>query len=229
MTLTEDGCLEDQFRLLTGASDIDVFAHIWNGFKDGNVRFVEELKKRVVPKGTVVKVDFSDSYQMESPPSFSYYPENALAEFNRHPLNTIIMHNGVARADKLRRDHEHFNNFRYDLVLRSRSDITFDQPVNLRRLLRAAQEHIITPRNGHYREGYCDQFAIGSSVNMTTYSTVFDKIEAYLKEGLPLHSETLLRRHLEGADLPILSGFFQTIIIRQGVPYMGTTPLTGQR
>jgi hypothetical protein len=224
----ENGCLEHQFNFLHGVADIDVFAHIWNGFPEGNDRFVEELKKRLAPRGTVVKVAFSDCYQWERPMNFSYYPENAWAEFNRRPVNTIIMYNGVARADQLRRDHEFRNDFRYDLVIRSRSDITFDQPVHLRRLLGAARDYVVTPRNGHYREGYCDQFAVSSSVNMTIYSGLFGKIETYLTEGLPLHSETLLRRHLTAADLPILSGFFQTIIFRQGVPYIGTTPVKFQ-
>ena len=86
----------------------------------------------------------------------------------------------------------------------------------------------MTPRNGHYCEGYCDQFPVSSSVNMPIYAGVFNKIETYLGEGLLLHSETLLRRHLTAADLPILSGFFQTIIFRQGVPYIGTTPVKFQ-
>lgn len=123
------------------------------------------------------------------------------------PLRVWTMFNGISLVNKQREKYERKNGL-FDLVIRSRVDGTVDRPIFLSKakkwLQQQSYESIIMPANG--RLGFVpigmelnpvnDNFAIGQSSTMSTYSDVLDYIDQYTNDGIPITAESMLGYHL---------------------------------
>ena len=69
--------------------------------------------------------------------------------------------------------------------------------------LNMAQERLIIPKGLDGRDGYQDSFAFGTSENMKTYSSVYDKIPEYSDDNIMIHPEFILKHHLKQNKVPI--------------------------
>ena len=56
---------------------------------------------------------------------------------------------------------------------------------------------VLMPLNGHWNDGWNDQFCAAGAHGMHVWLSLFDHVRGYLEEGVTLHPETLLRHHLE--------------------------------
>jgi hypothetical protein len=131
------------------------------------------------------------------------------------------MYRAIERVDALRREAEAKAGECYDLVIRSRPDLFLDAAIDLSSMRIVADEYLIAPRNGHWRGGLNDQFAIGSSQNMSIYSGVFSRLTTYCESGVIAHPETLLRHHCQVQKLSVMYADVQTILVRDGVTKVG--------
>ena len=124
---------------------------------------------------------------------------------------------GLKTVNQMRLDYE--SNFgEYDLVIRTRPDISINTPLNLivaKQWLDQNPRNIITPADGRTCLGGMpvnDQFAIGLGPVITEYCECFDHLFEYNDLGLPYHAETLFSYHLQqkGIGTP-MTDFTQSI------------------
>lgn len=111
-----------------------------------------------------------------------------------NPLSLYSMYYSVKTSNSLKKFYENKNNFVYDIVIRARFDILFEKfdidfnDIDL--------SYIYTHTVGLDHPN--DQFAISNSENMDYYSSLFDKIDDYYKEGFDRFvGERLLKYHLK--------------------------------
>ena len=85
------------------------------------------------------------------------------------------------------------NNFKYDIVIRSRFDIIIDKfDIDLNNI---NSSHIYTHSLGNGFPN--DQLAVSSSETMDYYCDIFDKIDDYYNEGFKeFVGERILKHHL---------------------------------
>ena len=86
----------------------------------------------------------------------------------------------------------------YDLIIRCRLDIEFDQKISLQN-----NDCVNIPFKGDYRGGINDLFGYGNYKNMRAYCTTYSRICSYLTNGICCHPETLLRHSLNEQGLCI--------------------------
>jgi hypothetical protein len=86
---------------------------------------------------------------------------------------------------------------RYDLILYVRLDTCFNKPLDYAVIDEKLRDHdVLLPVNGHWRDGWCDQFCAGRPPALLTYLSFADRVKSYLAEGVLLHPETLLKHHM---------------------------------
>lgn len=87
----------------------------------------------------------------------------------------------------------------YDCVLRLRTDITFDSPLNI-----ITDDKINIPSGGDHEGGFLDLFAYGSYNLMRSYCNLFDKLQTYIDNtAVIFHPESILRFYCIEQGLPI--------------------------
>ena len=121
--------------------------------------------------------------------------------------NTISQFYSVYRANQLKCEHEAVNNFKYDLVIRMRTDLRIVRPIPAEEV----QPNVIGmyqwTQLGFGHMGLSDVFAIGSSKLMDVYASFAHNIPNYLSNdptyNIPdgkTRPEYLLRHHLLTAN-----------------------------
>ena len=87
---------------------------------------------------------------------------------------------------------------RYDLFVFVRLDTCYGQALDFAGMDQLLQGHdILLPLNGHWNNGWNDQFCASRAPVMHAYLGLFEHVKAYLVQGVMLHPETLLRHHME--------------------------------
>jgi hypothetical protein len=101
---------------------------------------------------------------------------------------------GIWKANELKKDYENLNGFKYDIVIRTRIDMLYDEPVILANLIREAQslkDYIYAPAmyqdirtndeyftvDGTKYSSMTDIFLFGSSENMDKMSSGFPEMK----------------------------------------------------
>lgn len=105
------------------------------------------------------------------------------------PENIYGMFYSMNKCNELKKKYEIENNFRYDLVFRTRMDLFFKDDFNFN-----IEDEIILPENkGFYGD---DHFAYGKSDLIDKYQ-VYNYINMYINDNVALHPETLIKHHLK--------------------------------
>jgi hypothetical protein len=177
-------CTEILVRQLgLAANGIDVYAMFWD---DADL----ELARSALPGArsltlwTTPRVNFTDDLTMYPKP-----PETVIHNFlsmawSRLQLRRKLLEEGVFE--------------RYDLFVLVRLDTCFGQVLDFAEMDRLLEQHdVLLPLNGHWNNGWNDQFCAARAPAMQTHLGLFDHVKAYLVQGVTLHPETLLRHHME--------------------------------
>ena len=110
----------------------------------------------------------------------------------------------VLKCNDLKSEYENENGFKYDIVIRSRTDYFWfryltDEEVNL------SKSNIIIPEEWAFKDvnyfARFDGFAIGSSKLIDDYSDLFNRIDEYCNNIL-FHPESLCGYHLMINNIP---------------------------
>lgn len=145
--------------------------------------------------------------------SQSFYDESVLQLFRsrKNPEtsveNSLNMFYKIMKCNELKTQYENKNNFKYDTVVRIRTDSHFKEPI----IFSEDKDKIFIPINLDFG-GMCDQFAYGSSDLMNIFCDLFPNIKRYFDEGCRFHPETLLKYHCDKVGLHI---------IRKDIGYLG--------
>lgn len=200
-------CIESMLSSLVGLTHVDMFFYCWEaeGVNEDAIR--SKLLPVMDRRFGVLNIQLVPEYQHTSKANYVVFPETKIQ-------NVFRMYKGIHGCDLMRRKQEFIEKIRYDVIIRTRSDVKLDSVINLRDYSKVLDDFLVLPKNGHWRGGYCDQFAIGSSLLMSVYSSVIDYIEAYAAAGLVVHPETILKHHCRQHAVKVLYGDFQTIIVR---------------
>jgi len=133
---------------------------------------------------------------------------NALDEPNnplvRIPSNSISMFQSIFKANLLRTYYEWENNFRYDYVIRIRSDLMFQHEVHCD-VLDTSRIHVANL--GQPSDCVSDWITIGNSQNMTILSNLFLEYEAiihkhFIPKQLDWANELLICQYLKEREIP---------------------------
>jgi len=193
--------------------NIDVFSHIWYDEEliDSDIEFcIRYNRSHKWEKDSdkkILNLYNPKKYIFESPKSFSVQPFTGANFELIKPENVLSMFYSIEQANKLKKEYEKENNFRYDLVIRSRTDIILH---NFNLNLNTVDKNKI----------YCygldqfmfentiicnDQFAFGSSEYMDIYSSLFSMLEYYWQTYKPpsMVGERILTTHLYYSKIPV--------------------------
>lgn len=116
---------------------------------------------------------------------------------------------GIYQSNLLRQEYEK-NNGNYDLVIRARSDLLINDPINLQ-YIRSQLDYNSKlvflpegPRYGYNKDTINDQFAISSPDNIKIYTELVNYISHRVQyKNIILHAETQLVYHLLKNDLEL--------------------------
>lgn len=87
---------------------------------------------------------------------------------------------------------------RYDLFVFVRLDTCYGQVLDYAGMDQLLESHdVLLPLNGHWNNGWNDQFCATRAHAMHIYLGLFERVRGYLEQGVTLHPETLLRHHME--------------------------------
>lgn len=105
---------------------------------------------------------------------------------------------GIYMSNNLKIQYEKENNFIFDWVLRTRTDLKF-YPGNLK-LESLDSKYIYTP-NFHHWEGINDRFVLGSSLNMDIFASLYTFIKKNRVSGFNV--ENIFRNYLNHHNIPL--------------------------
>ena len=109
------------------------------------------------------------------------------------------MYYKIFKCNNLKIEEEEKRAFKYDLVIRSRTDISFTSPFNLDNLKNTDTTIYVPQCDQVARSGGIpirDMFAISSSENMDYYCHLFNKIDDILNTTKVFRPEPMLYHHL---------------------------------
>jgi hypothetical protein len=109
------------------------------------------------------------------------------------PIKSLSMFYKIYKSFEMIKDQ------RYDIVIRNRVDITYNQDLVLN-----DNNYLNVPAGGDYHKGLMDLFAYGSFETMEKYSSLFLNLENYfLDDRFIFHPESALRYHCIKLNIPI--------------------------
>lgn len=204
---------------LTGYNQADWFVYITNNNRPTVTNTVELIKvygswvnydpewareriRSMLPENNFIQsFEISDADQQTFPTVTNLYQVG-------NSDNTYKMFYNVYKADCLRQQFEEQNNFKYDLVIRTRPDFGIFQELDLRKL-NIQENQIVMPENGwHGNPAANDQFAIGKPDSMKIYSTLFTRIKEFNDSGFYFHPESMVAHNLSVNGIMQIRGNF---------------------
>jgi hypothetical protein len=135
----------------------------------------------------------------------SFYDTSVLQSFCSRTRPEVVVENcinmfyKVKRCNDLKKQYENIHNFKYDIVVRLRTDTPFRSPLSFSE----DKDKIFIPANLDYG-GVCDQFAYGCSELMDKFCDLFTNIKQYFDEGCLFHPETIVKYHCDKVGLDIV-------------------------
>lgn len=167
----------------------DIFIHTWNTYELKNSLILNEnlINNLFKPKNIIIE-------QEKILPTIKEMDEKNYCNI-RVVQSVLSMFYKIKAANDLKIAYENQNNFKYDYVIRFRSDLDLKENIILENL---NLQQINIPKLGDF-QGINDQFAISNSDNMNTYCSIYDKLGYYLQNGpyyLSMAPEMLLKYHL---------------------------------
>lgn len=190
--------------------DADVFISTWAnsekigksvlaGGSKGDDSTIDELIKMYRPKNIEVE-EYNDEL-IESIEKI-YKSKNCNIPFETKPLAVFMMWYKTARANSLRKSYEKRNGFQYDVVIKTRFDVSCDEPLPI--IDASSHAHTIwIPKGWDWKNGMNDLFAIGNGNVMDYYCSMFSELPYMLDEGHLFHPEYLMGVHINRGALLI--------------------------
>jgi hypothetical protein len=169
----------------------DIFISTW---QDLNNNAFNELYKPLIFE--------SEIYNEETFNRFVNF-ESYVNKFGFFPKNLLPMYYKIYKANLLKTSHENFTKEKYDLVIRTRSDLLYSNDITSIEIEEClANKSLVfcrkdTEHDSTYNEiDWCwDQFAFGSSFAMDIYSNTINNIDNCLYTVLEKFHKKMLRHH----------------------------------
>jgi hypothetical protein len=176
-------------RQLPVEAEVDYFAYMWGGDYASEEELSQAITDKIEGRVGKIRVKIDNSFTPTIIFPFTQFPETNVE-------NVMRMFYGIKKANDMKTFYEIENKFRYDVVVRQRSDVGLASHLDFHKFLTLVEHFVVFPEDGHWRGGLNDQFAFSSSTNMDVYASVYNFIQDHCMHGCPLHPETLVRFHL---------------------------------
>jgi hypothetical protein len=122
--------------------------------------------------------------------------------------NIFNMYYNLYKVNQLRVQYEQENNFKYDAVIRARSDVGLPNEVNINDYDLSASVVIMPDERWYGSPPANDQFGFGNSDAMSIYSGTMPCLEEYVKQVADFGPEALLGHHLNSNKVSYIRGGF---------------------
>src|ERR1039457_6129089 len=179
-------------KSIIGPFNPDIFIFSWENLGFDGVRGDGHLSKTTLDIKKINKLYNPKKILIE--PSKNWNATKYISRMGsglRHPEILFGMFYGVYKSNQLKISFENENNFCYDIVIRVRPDIYFENSLNIDELKKCQESpSIYFPKFGNY-SGLNDQFCFGSSSEMNLYSELYNNLDKYFDSGCLWHSETM--------------------------------------
>ena len=182
-------------KLIDNFEEPDLFIYIAkNKSSDLAVNLFSSLPSKTTQINLVEEVDL-DISKLKFKPGW--------LEGHRHkdgscptPQGTRRMYQARAVLSDMVTEAEKIKNKKYDIVINSRDDVYYHQPVGpLVKPLDMTKLWI--PYFHHWLGGYCDRFAVSNKKYMDKYLCMERYFDEYCEAGHVIHSETTHKFHLD--------------------------------
>jgi hypothetical protein len=203
--------LNDLIYNLQEYDQIDWFVYVWKSsnavdsyvspsWNNDKSQVYTKLVNMLPPNNFIARLEIVDPPKFDINKSYHIVPGGTVP-------HVWTMYYGLKMINEEKEKYE--SQFgKYDLVIRTRADLGITKTIFLNRvkqyLDQLSNKTILIPDNG--RLGFVphgmilntvnDNFAIGTSEDMSTYCQVFDYIDQYTQEGIPMSAESMLGYHL---------------------------------
>lgn len=145
--------------------------------------------------------EYTDDFRREICPNENLY--NSFRIGTPHTWISGIWN--VQKANQLRKDYEKENNFKYDLVFKSRIDFFFYASISKKDIDLALDGNILIPNAWDFKIvnpwAVSDAFAISTPEVMDVYCDLYDHIDEYIRNGDIFHPESLCGRNIQSHNL----------------------------
>jgi len=161
---------------------VDVFIHTW---EFDNSRELIDLYKPV-------------SYIVEEPLKGDFdkiYPRAPMPE-KWPPRFTLFMIYSMEKSCWLKKEHEEKNNYKYDWVIKSRTDYALNVRIPFEKL-DSSKMYIPHCRMVPTRDFGNDQFAFSSSENMDKRMTIYRNRDLFYNQGVQMNGEEMMSAQLK--------------------------------
>lgn len=173
-------------------NDCDVFLHMYESENNEKAIITFNPKKVIIDSKVDNLSDIVQSCFQNRPPETD-------------PVAVFAMWKNIKKAFELVDES-------YDLILKTRFDIKYCSPLKLHEFDRDA---VWIPEGGDWRGGLFDMMSFSSYENMRHYCSLHDRINEYSTNGVPCHSEIMLRYHMMKSNLSIQRFDFTVLLRRQ--------------
>ncbi len=201
---------EHLFREFLSKYSIDVFSHLWFDSKLKNTPFSYTINYpnrnelwRENLNDLILNLYKPKLCLFEEPKQFSFYSE---ANYGMGKTNNCSMFYSIQKCNELKLEYERIHNFKYDLVIRARTDLVISNfTLNLNNIdkqkIHTSSTHCYFPDGTEINN---DQIAIGSSPLMDAYSSLYNFLYFYWFKDKPesMCGERILTHHLRNCNIP---------------------------
>jgi len=204
-------CLSGQLRLFKTSfqtfkknvldlNDCDLFIDTWkftNKKEDINSSYrykdegtIEELFDMYKPK--VLNIEsFDDKFENKSVEFETIISQKQGRRSDNYLRRYYSMLYKVYNCNQIRKRYEKYHSITYDVVVRGRLDIIYNQPIKLEKT-----NDLIVELYGNGKGTGGDVFAYGNSNDIDVYSDLFLYLQEYFNLNVKIDTEILLPHHL---------------------------------
>jgi hypothetical protein len=213
---------EQLYDNLLSKYSVDCFIHSWWSSKMANVNINTMEMANPSDRSYIFKQDTVECIQKYyNPISFIYEPQKQFEYIEdvdyKQPNKTISVQSmwySIKKSNELKNKYENENNFKYNIVIRSRTDIKIHKFI----LDELVEKNCVYTDYVGKMEFPNDQFAVSDSDSSNYYASLYDNLITYKNEGFKLFvGEHLLKYHMEKSNIklcytPLISNdIFKTI------------------
>lgn len=184
-------------------TNADVFIHTWD-FLGSPLRGFDAKLNRISTRTVLERIEkLYNPIRIVVEPAINFPIPVLMHQKNldgRDINGLLSMFYKMQVCNQLKKDYEKENNFIYDCVVRTRSDLLFMSPFYIDDKMDTNKLYI---PHGYDYEGINDQLAYGGSSVMDKFCSIYSNIEKLLMSGEKLNPERLVRSHIIQNDLPL--------------------------
>jgi len=210
---TFESCKDHILKSLVDYYDADVFCHTWTSstvesrwkpitFDSHTVMDIENKLSILKPKKIQVDDYIEDKY-ITNPTLLSLFKDESNYWYGMRGSRTIGHYYSLYACNKLKKQYEKENNFKYDIVIKTRYDIILRSPIINKSDLSEIDNNFLYMGTSNSSCGVNPEVYFSNSQIMDDISSLYESINLYFQEGVIIYDEELFSHHLRCKNIPI--------------------------